>query len=227
MKKLINGVLLACGLAMASAKADMVLYTDQSSFVTALNGSPYVVNTFNDLNGRWGSVANLRYSYGATKYGIGSWPEDAVYAMDGAIGALDNNAEGPVLRVFVDSYIRAIGMNVFGTDATAANSPAVDFTVGMYGGEEGEYYVGGVTDGFYGFILDTAQAGTYVDIYNFNWSVDNIYPSLDNLYISTMDGFGGDTSIDTPEPTTIILNLVTLLLAGVVGYRYRHQWATQ
>lgn len=214
---MISNIVLAMTLVF-SANAGMILYTDQPSFVTAIGDHPYAVNNFDDLKDVWGSTPNLRYTYGNINYNIASLPEDAAYAMNGAVGALDNGVDGPVLRVFIDSYIRAIGMNVFGTDAEANSKPATDFTIDMYGVDEGGYYVGGATDGFYGFILGSKQTGAYLDIYNPNWATDNIYPSLDDIYISTMDNSGGIGSVDTPEPAVMILNGIVLAVGGGIAY---------
>ncbi len=193
-----------------SAVAGSVVYTNQAKFLTDSGAGPSSKNDFSDLIGFDGPVFNPYGSgqsstYKGPVYSISSPPDAGYYMLNGAIGAFD----GPELQInMLAGGATGVGANFYGVNANSNFREAV-MLVGLSDGTTNSIFAQNLTD-FLGFVT-SGPLITYVQIRNPNFSVDGLYPSMDNLYV-------------VPEPSMILMNLAVLMGvgAGTVYYRRRN-----
>jgi hypothetical protein len=192
-----------------SAVAGSAVYTDKPSFLSAF-GVPLSVNTFGDLNYE-GATGPLNYpNGGGPAYSIGSPPELGGFALNGAIGALDNGLD-PFLQIdILAGGATGVGANFYGTDG-AGIFGAATMLVSLSDGTTNSVSVQHLTD-FLGFVTSGPRI-TSVQIHNPKFAIDGLYPSMDNLYVTAV----------VPEPSVILMNLAVLMSVGVGTVYYRRR----
>lgn len=207
--RLRSAVMLAALTALPfAAQATLMEYTDQASFLAAIESS-YL---FDDFDGGSGTASTVTvgpengYAYSAQASNNALFFASVVGYADNP--ALSTNISGPTIEItFTEAPVTAVGGFFFPTDV-AGNVITGTITLDFNGGGSDSLVNPGVST-FSGFTSTVPLAGLSISA-QLCGSTD-CYPTLDNFYVGA-----AATTSDAPVPAT-----AALLALGVVGIGLR------
>jgi uncharacterized delta-60 repeat protein len=199
------GVLFVKALLFTGTSASAAtVYTNRASFLAASGAGPTDLNQFSDLTVPQQLPALTYQSGSKLRYTISTSPGYDVWGLVGAVSVLDLNGD-PCLRISIPDGATAIGANFYLTDSVGIDSPGTLLAVLSDG--TSLTFSAGSTNAFIGVVAGGPKI-TVLDIHNPNFMVDQLYPTMDNLYVV------GAASL---PPYTYTTNNGTITITGYTG----------